>query len=273
MNGAVMMPVGSLDFYIEKQVSKMPLHNMHHHRSFELYLLVKGQREYFIEDRFFSVDEGDLVFIPRTVFHRTAGEGGLRFLVHFSEAFLEKYFTTAALHPLLENLPFVYRGEENQRVQILSVLNAMLAESDRADDEQTPVDELLVAVHLYRLLFIMTYGNNTYRPQDYADERITQIIQYINENYNNIADIEVIAQRFYISKYHLCRFFKKNLGITLISYLNTIKIRQACAMIKNGCTNLTEVAMGCGFNSSSYFCKVFKKEKGISPTEYRRRHR
>lgn len=262
--------IGELDFYIEKQVSKAPIHNMHHHRSFELYLLVKGQREYFIEDRFFTVDEGDLVFIPRTVFHRTAGEGGLRFLVHFSERFLETYFTPAALHPLLENLPFVYRGEESQKAQLQSVLNAMLAETARADAEQTPADQLLLAGNLYRLLFTMCYGSNTYLPRDHADERITQIIQYINENYNNISDIETIARRFYISKYHLCRFFKKNLGIPLVTYLNTIKIREACAMIKNGRTNLTEVAMGCGFNSSSYFCKVFKKEKGISPTQYKR---
>ena len=66
-------------------------------------------------------------------------------------------------------------------------------------------------------------------------------------------------------------FFKKNLGISLITYLNTIKIRNACRMIKEGCSNLTEVAMQCGFNSPSYFCKVFKKEIGISPTDYRRR--
>ena len=55
-----------------------------------------------------------------------------------------------------------------------------------------------------------------------------------------------------------------------MTYLNNIKIREACNMIKSGCNNMTEIAILCGFNSSSYFCKVFKKEKGISPTEFRK---
>lgn len=263
--------VGGMDFYIEKIVSKAPLHNMHHHRSYELYYMVKGQREYFIADRFFMIDEADLVLIPKNVFHRTAGEGGLRFLVHFSEAFLEKWVTPAAIHPLLEQLPPVFRGEELQKRQLTDLLNRMLAEYTRAQSEGTSTDDRLLAGCLYQVLFTMHYSSNTYIPGNQTDERITRIVHYINENYDSISDVESIAREFYISKYHLCRFFKKNLGISLITYLNTIKIRNACRMIKEGCTNLTEVAMQCGFNSPSYFCKVFKKEIGISPTDYRRR--
>lgn len=259
--------VGSSDFYIEKQVSKVPLHNMHHHRSFELYYMVKGKREYFIEDRFFTVKEGDLVLIPRSVFHRTAGEGGLRFLLHFSEGFLEEYFTQTALHPLLEELPFVFRGDDSLRERILNVLNSLYSAYCITKEP----DEHFLAGSLYQLLFMMRYENNAYIPSKYSDERLTQIIQHINDNYNSIADIDQIAGQFYISKYHLCRLFKKSLGISLVSYLNTIKIREACRMIKTGCTSLTQIAMDCGFNSSSYFCKVFKKEKGMSPTKYRRR--
>ena len=96
------------------------------------------------------------------------------------------------------------------------------------------------------------------------------MVKYINENYNQITDIEEIAEHFFISKFHLCRIFNKNLGIPLITYLNTIKIREACTLICQGRLNLTEIAIRCGFNSSSYFCKVFKNEKGLSPTEYKK---
>ena len=47
------------------------------------------------------------------------------------------------------------------------------------------------------------------------------------------------------------------------------KIRAACAMLEANKMTLTEIALECGFNSSSYFCKVFKKEIGISPKAYR----
>lgn len=261
--------VGSADFYIEREVVKAPIHTMHYHRSYELYYLVKGEREYFIEDRFFLVKEGDLVVIPKKVFHRTAGEGGLRFLVHFSDTFLHKYFTDALLQPLFRGVPFVFRAENRERERIVTLLNAMLTEWGREEEQ----DQTLQCGYLYQLLFTVANATNTYVPHNRPDERITQIIQYINENYNHITDIEQVAEHFFISKYHLCRFFRKNLGIPLVSYVNTIKIREACSLMKKGELSMTSIAMQCGFNSSSYFCKVFKKEMGVSPSEYRKKRK
>lgn len=265
--------VGSAYFFIEREVLKTPLHAMHSHSSYELYYLVKGEREYFIEDRFFKITAGDLVLIPGKLLHRTAGEGGLRYLVHFSAGFVEKFFTKETLTPLLKGQPVVFRPESKENSQIQSILNIMLSEFIQAERERIPQNEPLLAGYLYQLLFLVAYSNNTYVPYDYADERITKIIQYINENFNHIDDIEEVAEQFFISKFYLCRFFKKKLGISMVSYLNKIKIMEACRRIQAGESNLTEIAIKCGFNSSSYFCKVFKMEKGISPTEYRKRHK
>jgi AraC-like DNA-binding protein len=111
---------------------------------------------------------------------------------------------------------------------------------------------------------------NHYAPEVYADRRIGEIVRYINDHFAEIEDIEEVAERFYVSKYHLCRIFNKSLGLPLISYLNTIKIRAAAELMQNEKLNLTEIATRSGFNSSSYFCKVFKAEKGVSPTVYRK---
>ena len=265
--------IESADFFIEKDLYTTPMSVMHHHPSLELYFLVKGEREYFIEDAFFKLTEGDMVLIPQNLLHRTAGKGASRFLVYFSEGLLQKFFKADALSTLLTDRPLVFRPDEGERDRIAMIFNALLVEYARAEREQQPVNEPLVAGYLYQLLFTMAYGNNTYVPHEYSDARITQVVKYINENYSHITDIEEIAEHFFISKFHLCRIFNKNLGIPLITYLNTIKIREACALIKEGKLNLTEIAMRCGFNSSSYFCKVFKSEKGLSPTEYRKQKR
>lgn len=265
--------VDSKDFYIGKGVRKNSQTYMHHHRSYEIYFLLSGEREYFIEDRFFTVTAGDLVLIPAKVMHRTEGEGSPRFLMHFTDAFLQRFFTPSVLEPLFESIPPVFRPEPQERERILSMLNTMLAEYNRSVQEQSPLNEPLISGYLYHILLTMAHTANQYISRSKNDERVTQIIQYINENYNHITDIQQIAEHFFISKYHLCRFFRKNLDISLVTYLNTVKIREACNMIKNGCSNMTEVAILCGFNSSSYFCKVFKKEKGISPTEFRNAHK
>lgn len=262
--------VDSNDFYIGRSTHTTPQADMHHHRSYQIYYLVNGECEHFIENRFFTVVTGDLVLIPPKVMHRTEGEGGLHFLVHFTDAFLQRFFTDSVLTPLLSSLPAVFRADGPEQERILSMLNAMHTEYTRSVQEQSPLNELLISGYLYHILFAMVHTSNNYISRSKSDDRMAQIIQFINENYNHINDIEQIAEHFFISKYHLCRFFRKNLGISLVTYLNTIKIREACTMIKNGCSNMTEVAILCGFNSSSYFCKVFKKEKGISPTEFRK---
>ena len=67
----------SLDFYIEKAIGKATMPHMHDHSAFELYYLCRGEREYFIGDKFYKIGEGDLVLIPHNLLHRTAGSGEL----------------------------------------------------------------------------------------------------------------------------------------------------------------------------------------------------
>ena len=251
------------EFYIEKAVGKATMPHMHDHSAFELYYLCRGEREYFIGDKFYKINEGDLVLIPHRLLHRTAGKGATRFLLYFSESFLRRFFTDEMLSALPLEKPLVFRPSEGFRAEIEGQLTAMLTEY--AEDSAH-----LFASRLCHLLFSVANAPNVYASTPFSDRRIGQIVRYINENYSEINDIEQIAERFFISKYHLCRTFNKNLGLPLVSYLNTIKIRAAEELMKNERLNLTEIATRSGFKSSSYFCKVFKAEKGVSPTVYRK---
>ncbi len=262
---------GTPDFHIEKEARSFTMSAMHYHNTYELYFVVRGEREYFIGDEFYKVTDGDIVFIPSTLLHRTAGKGAMRFLVYFGEDFLARFFTPEARLTLALERPFVFRPDDTIREQIERDLACMMAEYYKEDITQ--IDQPLWAGYLYRVLFTIAHSHNHYVAERYADERIGQIIRFINEHYSSIKDIEEIAERFFISKFHLCRIFNKNLGLPLVTYLNTIKIRAACELMKTEKLNLTEIATRCGFNSSSYFCKVFKSEKGVSPTLYRKQLR
>lgn len=263
--------IQSGDFFIEKSTMKQSMLAMHHHTTHELYFLIKGEREYFIEDQFFKIGEGDLVLIPKRQLHRTGGKGATRYLIQFSDEFFSRFFTPAATGDLLTGGPTVFRPDAALADRLNVLFNTLHTEYEKAGRTAGTDADALLAGYLYEILFAMRFASNGYIKEAYADARVAQVIKYINENYNHITDIEQIADHFFISKYHLCRIFNKNLGIPLITYLNTIKVREACAMMKRGRSNLTEIAMACGFNSSSYFCKVFKNEKGVSPTEYKKR--
>jgi signal transduction histidine kinase/AraC-like DNA-binding protein len=77
-----------------------------------------------------------------------------------------------------------------------------------------------------------------------------------------------IAAYVGLSERHLTRTFRQEVGITLSTYLNRYRVREAKALLDAGSKNITEIAMEVGFSSSSYFTRVFQQEVGVSPRAY-----
>jgi len=257
------------DFRVQKETSKAPMHFMHHHNSFEIFYIISGEREYFIEDDFFKMKAGDLVIVPENALHRTDGKGAFRFLINFSRTYLEKYLSESMIKSLPIYRPTVFRPTEEQKAHLLSLFKVLFARYSIEGGQIAAEDDPLVAGCFIEILFSIMNGINTYAPEDEIEGRCEEIVRYINENYASIASIEQIAEHFYISKYHLSHLFSASLGVGLISYLNTIKIRASAKMLESKKYSITEIATKCGFNSPSYFCKVFKREMGISPKDYK----
>ena len=98
---------------------------------------------------------------------------------------------------------------------------------------------------------------------------MANIIDYIKDHFNEINGIEDVAEKFYISKFYLCRTFKKLLGVSFISYLTQVKLKHAVKLLTSTNLDISEIAFECGFNSTSYFCNIFKKHFSVSPLAYK----
>ena len=266
--------VKTKDFYIEKYNMKETMTDMHYHRTNELYYIVSGERDYFIEQQFFKAADGDFVMVPRDLMHKTAGKGATRILVYFSNSFLLKYFSEKAVEFVMSKFKAsIFRPPMVMRSYLDNTVASLLRiYEERSKDGEKGGDEVL-ASYLFTILFTIATADNYYIEHAYPDERISQIIKYINENYSQIDNIEEIASKFYISKFYLCKIFSENLNTSIVSYLNMVKIHSACQMIRDGNERMVDIALRCGFNSSSYFCKVFKKEMGITPREFIRQNK
>ncbi len=99
------------------------------------------------------------------------------------------------------------------------------------------------------------------------DDKINNILYYINENLNGDVSLDTLSAKFYISKYHLLREFKKNTGYTIHRYTQQKRLILAKELLK-GNSNITEVCTQCGFGDYSNFIRSFRKEFGISPKKY-----
>ena len=263
---------GTEPFYMIKDTYKTPMSTMHYHSAYELYYLINGERDYFIGDRFVKIFDGDLLLIPPNTLHRTAGKGATRILMHFEKEFLLRYFTSKMVDSLLgEAHPTVFRPGKEDKAFLNSLFSTMLdAYNSSTHMDDAAFDRAVFCLPI--LLSTIQSAQNNYVAQHCSDQRVSRIVQYINDNYGKISTIDEIANQFFISKFYLCRLFTKELGVSLISYLNTVKIRAACDLLKESEMTVTEIAMECGFHSSSYFSKVFKTETNLSPGAYRQQN-
>lgn len=89
---------------------------------------------------------------------------------------------------------------------------------------------------------------------------------YMNEHFREDVGVDTVSDALRVSRSHLMAVFKKTTGITLNQYLIDLRMEQARALLLT--RTVTEVAFEVGFNSSSYFSTVFKKQHGFTPREF-----
>ena len=98
---------------------------------------------------------------------------------------------------------------------------------------------------------------------------VTKAISYIEDNYSQPIKVEEIADTCRVSSSYLSRVFKKELGVSVHSYINNLRISRAVQMLSS--QSVADTATANGFCDSSHFIAVFKKSFGITPSEYLRK--
>ena len=101
--------------------------------------------------------------------------------------------------------------------------------------------------------------------------RLKNVLEMIRSNYHESLSLEAIAGCAEMNQKYFCRYFRSMTGKTPMDYLNYYRIECACEQLTLSDKNITDIAMDCGFNDSSYFVKVFKRYKNMTPTQYARR--
>lgn len=103
-----------------------------------------------------------------------------------------------------------------------------------------------------------------------TNQRLQQILRYLQENYHKKLTLQEIADQINLSKSECARFFKKITGETIFEYLLKLRIEKSIELLKNTDKTITEIAYETGFTSQSYYDQRFRKMKGVSPLKYRK---
>ncbi len=102
-----------------------------------------------------------------------------------------------------------------------------------------------------------------------AGERIETVLHFIERNLSKGVTLEDAAEFAHVSPCYLSRLFRKKMNTTFISYLKGQRIERAKVLLQNSDLPISNVSLDLSYADANYFCKAFKKEVGISPSEYR----
>ena len=252
----------------------------HFHEHYELYYLVSGERQYFIQDRSYRVQAGDLVLVNSNQIHKAfhcaddAHTSHERILVEISSGVFEafgNFFPDIDFRSFFAEHFGVFHLDKDERREVERLLYSMTQEMKKGEVGASA----LVRMKLMELLTLLVrMQNNTMQedaaPEDPKRQKVQEVARFLSENYSAPLQLEEIASCAYVNKYYLCHIFKEVTGLTLREYLNLCRIRQAQKLLRESSRSVTEISEEIGYDSVNYFGKVFKEYMGITPLQYRR---
>lgn len=136
-----------------------------------------------------------------------------------------------------------------------------------------------VIVGLFEILSILVnstdvsfINNQVYTPMDdkSKSDRLSDVFRYVKENYRNDITLENISKIANLTPPSFCRLFKSRTKKHFVEYLNEVRVSNACKLLIESDMSISEIAYDCGYKTVSNFNKLFKKNMGSTPTEYKK---
>ena len=233
----------------------------HYHESYELYFLEKGTCKYFIDNRTYEINEGDLVVIPNGVIHKTLyGED-------FHERLLinchKKYIPTFALSNLSSFSP-IYTNDN-----IVSSIREVFVKMGKECEKSDSFSEEMLYSCMVELFALLSRNVNQKQLLHKTSPLVEEAVDYINTNFADDVKLSTVAEKNFVSQEHLSRVFKKETGFNFNEFVVMVRLRHAQRLLEeNPKRSITQLAYDCGFNDSNYFSFTFKKVFGKSPKQY-----
>jgi AraC family L-rhamnose operon regulatory protein RhaS len=257
-------------------------YEVHKHNYYELVFIEKGGGKHLVNDLCYCYKKHDIYLLTPNDAHEFEIDTKTKFLfLKFTEAvFLEKLsvnrktFWEDALKNVLEHYKveegcFVKNKQDKQHLFVL--MDVILTEFSN----KTGLFNNEVVLELFgSIMAIVTRNLSEYKllkkTEDKNTELINSILTYIRLNTvdNEKMDIKNMASHFFMSPNYISIFVKKHSELSIQQHIIQTKIKSAEKLLKQNKFTINEIADRLGFTDASHFNKIFKKYKGVSPSEF-----
>lgn len=238
---------------------------MHSHQNtLEISYIMKGKGHYYTEGKILEMKAGDLVIKNANTLHGESADdhhpldmfwiqfAGIEHPEHFISDDQSPVFTAGA-----------YRQWIQETVRLLDQLS---------EDKKDPLMQEALAAAFIDVINVIKINQNQPMKTSHSEKLIKEVMNYLDEHYQEKIRTDDLAARFYISPYYLMRLFHQISGVTINEYLTHCRIGEAQKLLSEGNMKLKDIAEHCGFETVQYFHQVFKKVTGLTPSRYRQTH-
>jgi len=244
----------------------------HYHPEYELTLITKGKGKRLVGDHYDDYEEGDLVLLgpnlPHTWVSNTVGKRKKvsAIVIQFPEKIINGFIQLDECKKIAGLLSASAHG--------LFFNKHHLTEEIRALPHKTGPEKI---TGLLQILDKLTKQKSSLLASDYYkaarstanEKRVNTVCRFLQKNAAENLSIHEIAGLVNLSVTAFCKFFKRATGLTVTDYLNDIRIGNACELLIETDLQIKEIAYQVGFQSLTYFNRVFLKKKKLTPREFR----
>lgn len=254
----------------------LPTLRDHTHNYYEFYFFLGGDVSIYIEGIRYALKPGDMILIPPGMHHHVFVHNldlpYQRIIFWISQAYAERLSEVSldygylAKH-VISNKRYIYHYDLIEFNTIQSKAFQLIDEIHFERFGKEAKVSLLVndlILHINRTVYEQENPN---APRE--EQRLYQnIISYIENHLEEPLSLDLLANEFYVSKYHIAHVFKENIGLSVHQYISKKRLALSRDAILSN-VPISDAYLRCGFGDYSSFFRAFKKEYGVSPKEYR----
>ena len=244
----------------------------HWHERMELVYIISGQTRVGINNKLFTLNQGDFLIIQ-------SGEAHYFETDENTKTFIVFQFGLSMIESLMEiyryrriSNPYFSSKDLENHPRILSTIDSIVKEFDQQSlGYQTMIISELssLMVYLLRHMELTDYNMKETTQNQLTISKIYQVMDYLDNHYQEDLSVESIAEYFNYSRYHFVRFFKKMTGLTIHAYVKNKRIQLAKKMMIETQESITRIGYEVGYKQVKSFSQAFKEITGQSPTSYR----
>ena len=239
---------------------------LHNHSDYEIFLFLDGDAQYVVEDNIYTLEPGNLIIVRKHELHRiyhNSCKPYRRMILMVSPDFFQQN-ACASYEAQFLNAPLGTGHKISaDNVRSSGLYDAFMRYKKYSNDyvlsSDAPVLKSLVVEILYLISQIRDFSSS-----DISMRPIKSVILYLNNHYASDITLDTLQDRFFISKYYLCREFRKATGLTVHEYIRRKRLTRVRELHAQGMP-IGDAALETGFHDYSSFYRAFQKEYAAPP--------